>query len=71
MLGAMAPHELKARGYYAVTVGGVKTLYVLQVQCAHCNAHVASNAVIVRGGEPCCAKCAKGVRAYSKLHGVR
>lgn len=35
MLGAMAPHELKARGYYAVTVGGVKTLYVLQVQCAH------------------------------------
>lgn len=39
--------------------------------CSQCGAHVASNAVIVRGGEPCCAKCAKGVRAYSKLHGVR
>lgn len=40
-------------------------------QCAHCNAHVASNAVIVRGGEQCCKKCAAGIRAHSKLHGVR
>lgn len=32
MLGAIAPHELRARGYYAVTRDGVKTLYLLEAK---------------------------------------